>query len=164
MLVSGWNNPCYVGPEQPIEDALADVADHVLAVYRMRADLGFDRWFPNRPEVSTIAAVSPYQSLVILMSQYAFWPHEPSGTPPTSVSLASGWNSVCYTGTTKDVQAATAGIVENINVLYTLAPDQTWPRFIPGRPDVSNLSQLESSTCVLILITNEDGALWVFDA
>jgi hypothetical protein len=163
-LVSGWNNSCYVGSEQPIEDALADVDSHVLAVYRMRADLGFDRWFPNRPEVSTITAVSPYQSLVILMNQQAFWPHEPSGTPPPSVSLAGGWNSVCYAGATKDVQAATAGIVENINVLYTLASDQTWRRFIPDRPDVSTLSQLESSTAVLILVTNQSGVLWVFDA
>jgi hypothetical protein len=164
MLVGGWNNPCYVGPEQPIEDALADVVDHVLAVYRMTADQGFESWFPNRPEASNIATVSPYQPLFILMDQYAFWPHEPSGTPPPSVSLASGWNSACYTGETKDVQAATEGIAEDIGVLYTLAPDQKWLRFIPDRTDVSTLSQLESSTSVLMLITNGDGALWVFDA
>ena len=163
-LVGGWNNPCYVGPEQPIEDALADVDDHVLAVYRMKADLSFDRWFPSRPDLSTMTAVSPYQSMVILMGQQAFWPHEPSGTPPPSVPLASGWNSVCYAGPTKDVQAATAGIVENINILYSLASDQTWRRFIPDRPpNMSTLSQLESSTAVLILVTNPDGVLWVFD-
>ncbi len=108
--------------------------------------------------------MSPYQSLVILAAQQAFWGLVPSGTPPSSVSLGRGWNSVCYTGATKDVQAATAGIGEKFNVLYTLAPDQTWRRFIPGRPEVSNLGQLESSTCVLILVTSEDGALWVFDA
>jgi hypothetical protein len=62
------------------------------------------------------------------------------------------------------VQTATAGIVENINVLYTLASDQKWRRFIPGRPDVSTLGQLESSTAVLILVTNPDGVLWMFDA
>jgi hypothetical protein len=164
MLASGWNNACYVGPEQPIEDALADVAEHVLAVYRMRADQGFDSWFPNKPGASNITTVSPYQPLFILMGQQAFWPHEPSGTPPTSVPLASGWNSVCYTGETKDVQAATGSIVEDLAVLYTLAPDQGWRQFIPDQPDASTLSQLESSTCVLMLITNADGVLWVFDA
>jgi hypothetical protein len=164
MLVGGWNNPCYVGPEQTIEDALADVVDHVLAVYRMTADQGFESWFPNRPEASNITTVSPYQPLFILMGQYAFWPHEPSGTPPPSVSLASGWNSACYTGETKDVQAATGGIAKDIGVLYTLAPDQKWLQFIPDRTDASTLSQLESSTSVLMLITNGDGALWVFDA
>ena len=164
MLVGGWNNPCYVGSEQPIEDALADVVDHVVAVYRMRADQGFESWFPNRPEASNIATVSPYQPLFILMDQYAFWPHEPSGAPPPSIPLARGWNSTCYAGDTKDVQAATEGIAEDIGVLYTLAPDQKWLRFIPDRTDVSTLSQLESSTSVLMLITNGDGALWVFDA
>ncbi|GAG06891.1 unnamed protein product, partial [marine sediment metagenome] len=84
------------------------------------------------------------------------------GTPPTSVPLASGWSNVCYTGATKEVQAATAGIVEDIGVLYTLAPDQTWRRFIPGRPDVSNLAQLQPFSSVLILITNDSGTLWVF--
>jgi hypothetical protein len=163
-LVSGWNSLCYLGPEQPIEDALAGVANDILAVYRMRADQGFDRWFPNRPEVSTISAVSPFQSLVILSAQQASWENEPSGTPPTLVSLSRGWNNVCYTGATKDVQAATAGISENFNVLYTLAQDQTWRRFIPGRPEVSNLGQLESSTSALILVTSDNGALWVFDA
>jgi hypothetical protein len=163
-LVGGWNNPCYVGSEQPIEDALADVVENVLAVYRMRADQGFDRWFPNKPEASNITTISPYQPLFILMGQYAFWPHEPSGTPPTSVPLASGWNSVCYTGETKDVQAVTGSIVEDISVLYTLTPDQKWRRFIPDRPDASTLGQLESSTCVLMLITNGNGVLWVFDA
>jgi hypothetical protein len=164
MLASGWNNPCYVGPEQPIEDALADVVDHVLAVYRMRADQGFDTWFPNGPEASNITTVSPYQPLFILMGQYAFWPHEPSGTPPPSVSLAGGWNSACYAGETKDVQAATEGIAEDIGVLYTLAPDQKWLQFIPDKPEASTLSQLESSTSVLMLITNGDGTIWMFDA
>jgi hypothetical protein len=163
MLVGGWNNPCYVGPEQSIEDALADVVDHVVAVYRMRADQGFDRWFPNKPEASNITTVSPHQPLFILMGQYDFWPHEPSGTPPPSVSLARGWNSACYAGETKDVQAATGDIAEDIGVLYTLATDQKWLRFIPDRTDVSTLSQLESSTSVLMLITDGDGALWVFD-
>ena len=164
MLASGWNNACYVGPEQPIEDALADVVDQVLAVYRMRADQGFDAWFPNKPEASSITTVSPYQPLFILMGQYAFLPHEPSGTPPPSISLASGWNNVCYTGETKDAQAATGGIAKDIGVLYTLTPDQGWLQFVPDRPDASTLSQLESSTCVLMLVTNGDGALWVFDA
>jgi hypothetical protein len=98
------------------------------------------------------------------MGEYAFWPHEPSGTPPPSVSLVGGWNSACYTGETKDVQAATEGIAKDIGVLYTLPPDQKWRRFIPERTDVSTLSQLDSSTSVLMLITNGDGALWVFDA
>ncbi|GAG35823.1 unnamed protein product, partial [marine sediment metagenome] len=40
-LVHGWNNSCYANDAQRVEDALADIADHVLAVYRKRSDQGF---------------------------------------------------------------------------------------------------------------------------
>ena len=164
MLVGGWNNPCYVGPEQPIEDALADVADHVLAVYRMRPDHGFDRWFPNRPEASTITAVSPYQPLIILMSQYGFWPHEPSGTPPGSVSLGNGWNSVCYTGQTKSAGDATVGVVGGFVIMYQWGGDQGWNRYVPAKPEMSNLVQLSQYDTVLMLVSQEGGTSWTFDS
>jgi len=163
MLVGGWNNPCYVGPEQPIEDALADVADHVLAVYRMRADQGFDTWFPDRPEASNITALSPYQPLFILMGQYAFWPHEPSGTSPPSVSLARGWNSVCYTGQTKSVEDATAGVAGGVVIMYQFDSEQGWRYFVPARPEMSNIAQLSQYDTVLVLVDQEGGTIWTFD-
>jgi hypothetical protein len=163
MLVSGWNNSCYIGPEQPIEDALADVADHVLGVYRMRADQGFDRWFPNRPEASNITTVSPYQSLFILMGQYAFWPHEPSGTPPTSVPLVRAWNSVCYAGQTKSPGDAAAGLAGGFVIMYRLGSDQGWRRYAPARPELTNIVQLNQYDTVLVLVNHEGGTSWTFD-
>ena len=163
LLVGGWNNPCYVGPEQPTEDALADVADHVLAVYRVRADQGFDRWFPNKPEASTITAVSPYQPLLILMSQYGFWPHEPSGTPSTSVPFASGWNNVCYTGPTKSAEDATAGVAGGFVIMYRFDGGQGWSRYVPDRPEVSTIEQLNQYDTVLMLVSQEGGTTWTFD-
>jgi len=163
LLVSGWNNVCYVGPEQPIEDALADVAEHVLAVYRMRADQGFDSWFPNRPGASSITTVSPYQPLFILMSQYAFWPHEPVGTPPTFVPLASGWNSVCYTGQTKSAEEATVGVAGGFVIMYRLGSDQGWSWYVPAGPEMSNIVQLSQYDTVLILVNQEGGTTWTFD-
>jgi len=163
MLASGWNNPCYVGPEQPIEDALADVVDDVLAVYRMRADQGFDSWFPNRPEASNITTVSPYQPLFILMGQYAFWPHEPSSTPPPSVSLARSWNNVCYTGQTKSVEDATAGVAGGLGIMYQLDSEQGWRYFVPGRPEIGSIEQLTQYDTALMLVNREGGTTWTFD-
>jgi len=162
-LAGGWNDSCYVGAAQPVEDALAEVADRVLAVYRMTPDQGFDRWFPARPDASTMTTVNPYDPLFILMAQSAVWVHQPLGSPPTSVPLAPGWNSVCYMGASKTSEAATAEISGQIGVMYSLAPDQTWRRFIPGRPEVSTLSQLYPSISVLVLVTDLGGAQWVFD-
>jgi hypothetical protein len=162
-LVNGWNDSCYVGAEKSVEDAFAGVLDHVLAVYRMRSDQGFDRWFAGRPEVSTIVTAKPYDQLFILASQDATWTHEQSGSLPDQVLLTNGWNSVCYTGVAKDVAGATAGIAGNFGVIYTLTASQTWQRYVPDRPEVSNLSELFPSISVLILVTAEGDTLWVFD-
>lgn len=162
-VVTGWNDSCYVGAEQPIEDALANIANDVLAVYRLGSDQRFERWFADRPTLSTITTVGPYDQLFILAARDAVWLHEPSDTLPTSVQLVSGWNSVCYAGEGKDIEAATAGIAGRFGVLYTLAPDQSWRRFVPGRPDVSNLNRLEPSISVLILVTDQGDVLWVFE-
>jgi len=164
MLVNGWNNPCYVGPEQPIEDALADVVDHVLAVYRMTADQRFEGWFPNRPKASDITTVRPYQPLFILMDQYAFWPHEPSGTPPPSVPLASGWNNVCYPGQTKSAEDATAGVAGGFVIMYQLGSDQGWSWYAPARSGMSSIAQLSQYDTVLVLVNQEGGTTWTFDS
>jgi hypothetical protein len=162
-LMSGWNYSCYVGPEQPFEEALGDVADKVLAVYQMRTDGGFDRWFPDKPDFSTVAAVSPYQPLFILMAEGAFWAQQPSGTPPVSVSLTSGWNSVCYTGQTKSAGDAAAGVAGGFAIMYRLASDQNWNRYVPGSPGVSDLVELRQFDAVLMLVNQASGTSWTFD-
>jgi len=162
-MVAGWNQACYLGAEQPIEDALADIAGDVLAVYRLNSSQTFDRWFPSRPEVSTITTVAPYQPLFVLTANDAAWPQAPTETPPTSTSLVQGWNSVCYAGQTKPVGEATAGMAGNFSILYRLGNDQAWGRFVPGRPEVSSISDLNTYDPVLILVTATGGAQWVFD-
>ena len=111
-----------------------------------------------------MTVVNPYDALFLLMASDATWPQEPWGESPTTVDLVFGWNSVCYTGQTKDAATATEGIAGQFAIAYTLAPGQGWKRFVPGKPEVSNLSQLESFTPVLILVTEDGGAIWLFDS
>jgi hypothetical protein len=161
-LVAGWNHACYVGPSGDIEDALDDIGQDVLAVYRLRAQ-GYDKWFPGQPDVSTIATLSPYEPLFLLLASSAAWPQQPSGSPPAVTPLAQGWNSVCYAGEPKDVESATQGIGGQFAVLYVLAPGQGWQRFVPGRPDLSDPIQLSRFASVLILVTEPGGTQWAFD-
>jgi len=133
-----------------------------VAVYRMRSP-GFDRWFPGRPDLSSITTLNAWDPLLILSTEGAVWEHQPADGAPTSVPLASGWSSVCYLGEAKDPAAATAAIAGRFGVLYSLLADQAWRRYVPGRPEVSNLSVLYPRTAVLLLITDPDGAQWVFD-
>jgi Tol biopolymer transport system component/pimeloyl-ACP methyl ester carboxylesterase len=162
-MAAGWNQACYLGAEQPIDQALADIAGDVLAVYRLNSSQTFDRWFPGRPDVSTITTVAPYQPLFVLIANDAAWSQAPTETPPTSASLVPGWNSLCYAGQTKPADDATAGMAGNFSILYRLGSDQTWGRFVPGRPEVSSISDLNTYDPVLILVTAAGGTQWVFD-
>jgi hypothetical protein len=161
-LAQGWNTVCYRGPKQTLESALANALNSVVAIYRLRPDQQFDKWFAGRPDVSTIATLSPYDSLFILMGSDATWQQELSGTALTVVNLAPGWNSVCYAGPTQDTEMATAGISGQVAVIYVLGAGQVWSRFIPARPDISDLAQLEQFSCPLVLVTDPAGATWTF--
>jgi hypothetical protein len=161
-LATGWNQLCYLGLSQGIEDALANISQNVLAAYRLRPDQGYDKWFPNRPDISSISTLSPYQSLLLLLAGGTSWPQQPSNPQPPSTSLVRGWNSVCYAGETQDMPAATQSIEGQFAVLYALGSNQVWQRFVPSRPEISNLTQLSRFASILILVTQEGGAQWSF--
>jgi hypothetical protein len=162
-LVRGWNQVCYVGEEERIDQALANVAGDVQAVYRLSSQQAFDRWFPGRPEVSTIQTLSPGDSLFVLMGGTLGWAQGASGSLPTSASLVQGWNTVCYTGPTKNASAATEDIAGLFAVAYLLRPDQSWEQFIAGRQDISNLTFLDNDSPVLVLVTQQGSTVWTFD-
>jgi len=165
-LVNGWNDSCYTGVETPIEEALADVIDNALAVYMYDPTDTADPWkgwFPDRPDVSQITDLSPYDQLFILMDASVDWLMEITN-PPDSAALLKDWNSVCYAGGSKSPDDATASIAGDFQIIYTLASDQGWRRFVPGREDLNTIgTTLDQFTSVLILVTAEDGATWVFD-
>jgi len=162
-LVAGWNYACYLGGALPVPEALAHIMPGVQALYHLRADQGYDKWFPARPDLSTITDLSPFEPLFILMANDSDWPQTPADTPPTGLDLAQGWNSACYSGQTKDASSATGGITGQYEALYLLASNQGWKRFIPTRPEISNLDQLKQFAAVLVLVTQPEGARWVFD-
>jgi hypothetical protein len=159
-LVAGWNDACYQGLSLAPSDAFASLAN-VQAVYRMNPDQTFGRWFPTRPELSTITALNPFDQLFILMAGDGVWTVQPLAPLASSAALNLGWNSVCYLGGGMDTAAAAAGISGGFSIMYNLPPDQTWRRFVPNNPEVSNLARLETYTSVLVLMT--EGGTWTFN-
>jgi hypothetical protein len=161
-LVAGWNHVCYTEGAQPVDAGLSPLAGKVLAAYRLKPGGAYDRWFPGRPDVTTMATLSYYDALFVLMSGSAVWAQQPSA-PPTSANLGQGWNDVCYLGKAKSPADATASIASSLGVLYALGTDQTWTRYVPGRPEVSNIAQLKRYDAVLMLVTDPHGTTWAFD-
>ena len=156
-LVAGWNHACYAGSQQAIDAALAPITSQVLAVYRLRADGGYDRWFPGKPDVSTIAMVNPFESLLILMAGGASWVQDVSAMSPTGSDLVMGWNGVCYGGLAGSVDEDPVIVSGELSILYTLSSDQVWRRYVPGRPDITNINDLGFLVPVLALVTHESG-------
>jgi hypothetical protein len=171
VLVPGWNDSCYTGPEQPVDDAVADLlvdsnGDTILdliAIYRVDNETqAWQRYFPGRPEISTITTLNPYDQLFILMEAGADWLMEIT-MPPTSATLVEGWNSVCYAGAGKSADEALAGIQGPFSALYTVGSDQGWRRYVPGVPWATNIATLNQFTSVSMLVTAAGGATWIFD-
>jgi len=161
-LAQGWTHACYVGVQQPLEAALADVLKDVQAVYRLRADQGYDRWFAGRPEISTLTSLNPSDALFILTGANATWVQELPELPPAGVTLSEGWNSVCYGGPTTAAETATAGIGGQFGVVYSLAANQTWKRYVPGRPDVTTMVVIDQNSALLILKSTPGSVTWAF--
>lgn len=162
-LASGWNTRCYVGEQKPVGEALAEIIESVIAVYRLEPDQTFGRWFPQRPDVSTISELNPYDQLFVLTSSSTDWVQEATGTKQTELDLVQGWNSICYTGEAKPVAEALSGLSGAVPVLYRLGENQAWARYVPDRPEVSNMAQLKRLDGVLMLVTQPGGARWEFE-
>jgi len=162
-MVAGWNDRCYIGDQMAVEDALTGIEDKVIAIYILKPSQEFDRWFPGRPEVSTIENLKPYDQLFVLMSEAGIWVQEQSTQTQPSVNLVQGWNSVCYSGQTKPVEDATSGIAEAVRILYKFLDTQAWARYVPSRPDISTMSTLTQLDSVILLVTQEGGTTWEFD-
>jgi YVTN family beta-propeller protein len=150
-LARGWTYACYFGDERPLDDALAAARDHVLAVYRLRPDGGYDRWFPDRPGLSTIATVRPGEALFVLSDDDVPWVQELSQAG-SDFALAPGWNSICYSGESKEAAVVVGEMSDQIAVAYGLAADGTWQRFIPARPELATMTQVRAFAPLLILI------------
>jgi hypothetical protein len=163
VLLAGWNHHLYVGPSAPVDEALASIIGDVRAVYRLQPDQTFDRWFPDRPDLSTIETLRPYEPLLILMAEPAMWNQQAAVTPPTSVDLLPGWNSVCYADESADVTAAIKSAAGDIGAVYALAANRTWERFVPNRLDLSNLDRLDRFDCVLVQVMAVQSVKWLFD-
>jgi len=171
-LVQNWNDACYTGPEQPVEDAVADLlvdsdantVIDLLAVYRLDSESqAWLRYFPEYPALSDLLVVNPYDQLFIVMEAGADWTIDITN-PPGSVSLVEGWNSVCYAGSTRSADDALAGIQGDFAALYALASDQQWRRYLPGVAWATNIVTLDQFVSVSLLVTASGGTTWLFDA
>ncbi len=177
-LVQGWNDVCYADEDTTVEDAMADIIDDVMAVYRFNVDQTWDRHFPGRCDeeglctLDDVNTLESYDQLFILMAASADWTQVitalPVSVPLAGASaedeVAGAWNSVCYAGLDKATDEATLDIGGDFVIMYSLGTDQMWRRYVPDRPEIPDtLTTLHTFDSVILLVTAEGGTTWVFD-
>jgi hypothetical protein len=60
------------------------------------------------------------------------------------------------------MESAIAAISEEVGAIYALQANQTWGRYVPGRPDISNLTQAARLDALLVLVAQQGTTTWVF--
>ena len=79
-----------------------------------------------------------------------------SGSSPaqTQKTYGPGWVNWAHVGPTQPIVQALSGIEGNVGAVYYLNPDTgAWLRYVPGKPEVSNLTTMDFGQSYLMLLT-----------
>jgi len=77
-----------------------------------------------------------------------------SSPPQTQKTYGPGWVNWAHVGPTQPIAQALSGIEGNVGVVYYLSPDTgAWLRYVPGKPEVSNLTTMDFGQSYLMLLT-----------
>jgi hypothetical protein len=78
-LSQGWNSVCYAGEAKDVESATQGISDQFAALYALVPNQGWQRFVPDRPDVSDPVQLSRFTPVLILVTeaggtQWAFDP------------------------------------------------------------------------------------------
>jgi len=149
----GWQNATWSGASTP-EEAFACAAGSYAAAYRLVSG-GWDRYFPDRPDISNMTDLEPYDVFLILVTDDVTCEMpvaEPPGTERT-LDWGIGWQNDGWTGpdgtTPQDAFECAEG---SYAAAYRLVGGG-WERYFPDRPEISNMGSLNRYDAFLILVT-----------
>jgi hypothetical protein len=149
----GWHNETWSGASTP-EEAFACAQGKYAAAYRL-VNGGWERYFPDRPEISNMTDLEQYDAFLILITQPVTCTMPVAAAPGATRTLqwAAGWHNEGWSGpdgtTPENAFACAAG---NYAAAYRFV-DGIWERYFPGRPDLSNMGPLNKYDAFLILVT-----------
>jgi len=77
-----------------------------------------------------------------------------SSPPQTQKTYGPGWVNWAHVGPTQPVAQALSGIEGNVGAVYYLSPETgAFLRYVPSKPQVSNLTTMEFGQSYLLLLT-----------
>ena len=149
----GWHNATWSGASTP-EEVFACAAGNYAAAYRLVSG-GWERHFPDRPDLSNMTDLGQYDAFLVLLTEEVTCDMpvaSPSGTERT-LDWGVGWQNDGWTGTDGTApQDAFACAASSYAAAYRLVSGG-WERYFPDRPEISNMGPLNSFDPFLILVT-----------
>jgi hypothetical protein len=150
---AGWHNETWSGASTP-EEAFACAAGNYAAAYRY-VDGGFQRYFPDRLDISNMSDLQPYDTFFILITDDVSC-EMPVADPPAdgrTLDWNVGWHNEGWTGANgTDPEDAFACADGSYAAAYRYV-DGGLERYFPDRPDISNMGSLDQYDAFLILVT-----------
>ena len=136
-LLPGWNNVVYLGPDAPIQQALAPIGVQIEGV--MHWDASGQRWevyFAPAPQSSDLTTMQQGEAYWIALQTPATLAQPDTTLQPHQ--LAPGWNNVAYPGPGSPISS----LIEQSPLWSWDAGSQRWLYHDPSAPAVSDFQAL----------------------
>jgi hypothetical protein len=150
----GWHNATWTGGASSPEEVFDCAANNYAAAYRL-AGGAFERYFPNRTDISNMGDLEQYDAFLILITQPVTCQMpaaDPLGTQRT-LDWSAGWHNDGWTGPDgTSPQNAFACADGSYAAAYRLVSGG-FERYFPDRPEISNMALLSQYDPFLILAT-----------
>jgi hypothetical protein len=149
----GWHNATWSGASTP-EEAFACAAGNYAAAYRLVSG-GWQRYFPDRPDISNMTDLGQYDAFLILVTGEVTCEMPVASAAGTDRTLdwGVGWQNDGWSGADgmppEDAFACADG---SYAAAYRLVGGG-WERYFPDRPEISTMGPLDKYDAFLILVT-----------
>ncbi|UCH87322.1 MAG: hypothetical protein JSU97_02730 [Dehalococcoidia bacterium] len=149
----GWHNVTWSGTSTP-EQAFACAAGNYAAAYRLVGG-GWERYFPDRPDLSNMTDLGQYDAFLILVTGDVTCDMavaDPLGTERT-LDWGVGWQNEGWTGADGTPPEDVFDCAEGSYAAAYRLVGGGWVRYFPDRPEISNMGPLDEYDAFLILVT-----------
>jgi len=152
-LPAGWHNGIWSGASTP-EEAFACAAGNYAAAYRLVSG-GWERYFPDRPDISNMTDLAQYDAFLILVTGDVTCEMSVADPPGSERTLdwGVGWQNEGWSGADDMPPEDAFECAEGSYAAAYRLVGGGWERYFPDRPDISNMGSLDKYDAFLILVT-----------
>jgi len=153
VLGPGWHNETWSGASTP-EEAFACAAGKYAAAYRF-TNVGLERYFPDRPDISNMGPLGQYDAFLILITQpvTCTMPVVTSSGTSRTLQWSPGWHNEGWSGADGTPPEQAFACAEGSYAAAYRFTETGLERYFPNRPDISNMGLLNKYDAFLILVT-----------